>query len=690
MGEVYLAEDTKLHRHVVLKFLSEALAKDAVSKSRLVREARSASGLNHTNIITIYSIEETTNEVFIVMEYVTGVSLKELIDNHQLNFEKSLQILIAAAQGIDWAHRKGLIHRDIKPSNIMVTETGLVKILDFGLARKIEINNENDTEANTLTALTAYGSLVGTVAYMSPEQCSGELLDARSDIFSFGCTIYEALTGKVAFQAQNLVSTIAKILSAEPIPISSVNPLLPNELNFIIAKTLAKKREDRYQTMEQLVQNLKKIESNSVRAVDPIKIPETRYANSNGVNIAYQIFGNGPIDIVYVPGWITHLELGWEQPLVRNFYERLATMGRVILFDKRGTGLSDQTADLPDLTQRMDDVRAVMDAAGSTRAVIFGMSEGGGMSFLFAATYPERTIALVGFGVFAKRIWDPEYPWAPTPEQRQKGFFDVITEHWGQAEYELPSLAPDLMKDEEFRAWWGRYSRFGASPRSALAMAKMNTPIDIRGILPAINVPTLLLHRVDDMQVHIDEARFISKKIPNAKLVEMPGNAHLIYAGNQKRVLDEVESFLNSLPERKITETLLTTVVTIRVTSKSNLDQSYSKALKTYKGIQHRNNTDLRQAFFDGPTRAVRFGQALAKLGDRIGIHTGECELVNDTLSGTTVNLSSRLSELAEPGQIIVSNMVKDLVTDPTIEFIPFKSIVFEGSKQELSLCILK
>ncbi len=616
MGEVYLVEDTKLHRLVVLKFLSAALSKDELSRSRLLREARSASGLNHPNIITIHSIEETPDDVFIVMEYVTGVSLKELIENRQLNIEKSLQILISAGEGIDWAHRKGFIHRDIKPSNIMVSETGLVKILDFGLAKKIETDKESNSEANTLSALTAFGSIVGTVAYMSPEQCSGELLDARSDIFSFGCTIYEVLTGNIAFQSQNLVSTIAKILSVEPKSVTLINPLLPHEWDVIVTKALAKKKQDRYQTMEQLVQDLRKIQSNAVQSAAPIEIPETRYANSNGVNIAYQVFGSGSLDIVYVPGWITHLELGWEQPLVRNFYNRLATMGRVILFDKRGTGLSDQTADLPDLTQRMDDVRAVMDAAHSTRAVIFGMSEGGGMSFLFAATYPERTIALIGFGIFAKRIWDPEYPWAPTLEERQREFFDVISEHWGKAEYDLPSLAPELAEDSEFRAWWGRYCRFGASPRSALAMAKMNTPIDIRGILSAINVPTLLLHRVNDLQVHIEEARYISNKIPNAKLIELPGNQHLIYAGDQKRILDEVEIFLNSLPERKFIETVLTTVITMRLTSKANWDahdQAYNAALKTYKGKSLRRNNDKKQIFFDGPNARNSFCPGICK-----------------------------------------------------------------------------
>jgi len=199
--------------------------------------------------------------------------------------------------------------------------------------------------------------------------------------------------------------------------------------------------------------------------------PETRYAKSGDINIAYQVLGSGPVDLIYVPGWVTHLEYGWEEPSLARFYRKLASFSRLILFDKRGTGLSDQSTNLPTLEQRMDDVRAVMQAVGSERAVVFGMSEGGNMAMLFAATYPERTIALITFGVFAKRIYDPEYPWAPTPEERQN-FYDAIEHEWG-GPLGVEDLAPSMANDERFRNWWASYQRRSASPRAALTLGKV-------------------------------------------------------------------------------------------------------------------------------------------------------------------------------------------------------------------------
>src|SRR5256714_15181688 len=270
--------------------------------------------------------------------------------------------------------------------------------------------------------------------------------------------------------------------------------------------------------------------------------PETHYAKSGDVNIAFQIVGEGPIDIVYVPGWVSHLEYAWEEPSLARFYRRLASFSRLILFDKRGTGLSDRTADLPTLEQRMDDVRAVMEAADSTRAVVFGMSEGGNMAMLFAATYPERTIALITFGVFAKRVYDPEYPWAPTPEERKK-FYDAIENEWG-GPVGIEDLAPSVAHDGRVRNWWASYQRRSASPRAALELAQLNTSIDVRHVLPAIRVPTLVLHRIEDRDSKIEEGRYIAAQIPDAKLVELPGEDHLIFVGDQEAILMEVENFV--------------------------------------------------------------------------------------------------------------------------------------------------
>ena len=285
----------------------------------------------------------------------------------------------------------------------------------------------------------------------------------------------------------------------------------------------------------------------------------TRYAKSNGVNIAYQVLGEGPLQLVFVPGWVSHLELAWEQPLLARFYQRLASFSRLVLFDKRGTGLSDRVAQLPTLEERMDDVRAVMDAVGVPSAALFGVSEGGPMCAMFAATYPERTSALIFYGTYAKRIWAPEYPWAPTPAERQR-FFDTIEKGWGGV-VDLPTLSPRMANDKAFRRWWAAYLRAGASPGAALALARMNTEIDIRHILPTVRVPTLVLHRRDDRDVAVGGARYIARAIPQAKYVELEGSDHLVFVGDADALLDEVEEFLTGARHLPESDRVLATVL---------------------------------------------------------------------------------------------------------------------------------
>ena len=287
--------------------------------------------------------------------------------------------------------------------------------------------------------------------------------------------------------------------------------------------------------------------------------PKTKYAKSGNVSIAYQVFGDGPLDLVYVPGWISHIEHGWEEPGYARFLARLATFARVIIFDKRGTGLSDRDTGLPTLEERMDDVRAVMDAVGSERAAILGTSEGGNMSALFAATYPERAVALVVFGIFAKRIWSADYPWAPKPAERER-WFKLLETGWGGT-VDLSTLAPTRANDEAFAEWWAAYLRLGASPSAALALGRSNTEIDIRAVLPAIRVPTLILHRRGDRDAKIEEGRYIAGRIPNAKLVELEGEDHLIFVGDVDTVLDEIEEFLTGARRSVELERVLATIL---------------------------------------------------------------------------------------------------------------------------------
>lgn len=422
-------------------------------------------------------------------------------------------------------------------------------------------------------------------------------------------------------------------------------------------------------------------------------VPETRYARSGDVNIAYQVVGKGPFDLVFVSGWVSNIEMMWEDPSHARFLERLASFSRLILFDKRGTGLSDKVSvtDLPTLEQRMDDVRAVMEAVGSERAALFGHSEGGNMVVLFAATYPHRTTALVTFGCFAKRVWAPDYPWAPTPEERQK-FFDDILGGWGSA-VGLDTVAPSMSNDESFVRWWASYLRRGASPSDALALAKMNTEIDIREILPTIRVPTLVMNRKDDMDARIEEGRYIASRIPNARFVELPGRDHFPWVGNSGAVLDEVQEFLTGeraeiLPDRVLGTLLFTDIVgsTPRAQELGNMRwagviaryfQTLRNELVRFRGHEVNTTGDGLLATFDGPARAVRCGcamrNAVRELGIeiRVGLHTGEYEIIGKEIAGVAIHIAARVMSNAGASQVWVSSTVKDLVAGSGIEFEP-------------------
>jgi class 3 adenylate cyclase len=426
------------------------------------------------------------------------------------------------------------------------------------------------------------------------------------------------------------------------------------------------------------------------------------------VNIAYQVVGDGPFDLVYVPGWVTNLEYGWENRLVERYYNRLASFSRLILFDKRGTGLSDRVPDtaLPSLEQRMDDVRAVMDAVGSKRAAVMGHSEGGNMCVLFAATYPERTIALVTFGIYVKRIPSPDYPWAPTPEERER-WLRRLEEEWGGV-VDLETLAPTLGQDPEFRRWWSTYLRLSASPSAAVALGRMNTQIDVTTILPSVRVPTLVMHRVGDLDIRIEEARYIAQRIPGARLVELPGDDHLPWTPDMDLVLDEVERFLTGSirrpePDRVLATVLFTDIVDSTARAADLGDRQWRQVLQTHHGTVRRELERFRGreikttgdgflATFDGPARAIRCALAIrdaarqAGLEVRAGLHTGECETMPNDIGGIAVHIASRVVTEAVPGEVLVSRTVKDLVAGSGIEFQDRGSRALKGLNAEWQL----
>ena len=424
--------------------------------------------------------------------------------------------------------------------------------------------------------------------------------------------------------------------------------------------------------------------------------PTTNYARSGDINIAYQVLGSGDVDLIYVPGWVSHLEYGWEEPAVANFYNKLASFSRLILFDKRGTGLSDQSTNLPTLEDRMDDVRAVMQAVESERAVLFGMSEGGNMSILFAATYPERTIALITFGVFAKRIYHPDYPWAPTTEQRQK-FYDAIENSWG-GPIGIEDLAPSKINDQRFRDWWASYQRRSATPNAALALAKMNTSIDVRDLLPAIRVPTLVIHRTGDRDSHVEEGRYLAAHIPGAKFVELPGDDHLLYVGDQDAVLREIETFIKTGDKSKeIVDKVLATVLYVEApgitkTNDATFEILASRETEWFRGRLSHSTHEVFCATFDGPIRAIKCARAIREAASTIGIetkaglHTGLCEMKADLASGPEVDISKRVADNAEIGEVLLTNTVMDLVSGSGFHFSSRDDCNIEGLPKDCSL----
>jgi pimeloyl-ACP methyl ester carboxylesterase len=424
-------------------------------------------------------------------------------------------------------------------------------------------------------------------------------------------------------------------------------------------------------------------------------VPEVRYARSGDVSIAYQALGDGPIDLVYVPGFVSNLEIMWEEPALAAALRRLASFSRLIVFDKRGTGLSDRVSvdRLPTLEERMDDVRAVMDAAGSERAAIFGHSEGGAMSLLFAATHPQRTAALIAYGAFAKRIRSADYPWAPSVEEREREW-QMEGREWGTAEYVrsfVDSVAPSMAKDGEFLRWVASYLRLGASPAAAAALTRMNSFADVREVLPTIRVPTLIMHGTADRDVRLEEAAYIAGRVPGARLVQLEGAEHLFWTAPSSAVFDEIQEFLTGAraapePDRFLATALFTDIVEGTRTAAELGDQRWRALVEQHHALVRRELARFRGrevdtagdgffAAFDGPGRAIRCAAAVRdgvrRLGVEIraGLHTGECEEIAGKVGGIAVITAARVRERAEPGEVLVSSTVRDLVHGSGIEF---------------------
>lgn len=417
--------------------------------------------------------------------------------------------------------------------------------------------------------------------------------------------------------------------------------------------------------------------------------PPTKYAKSGDVHVAYQMVGEGPLDLVFVPGFVSHVEHWWDEPSCARFLGRLGSFCRLILFDKRGTGLSDPVSGVPTLEERMDDVRAVMDAAGSARAVLFGVSEGGQMCCLFAATYPERTSELIVYGAATKGSLDPELSWVPYPQPLDR-VAEAVAWGWGEG-VTLPLFAPSVAKDERFAEWWARFERLGASPGTMRAVLQMAAETDVSGILPTIRVPTLVLHRAGDLVADVEGGRQLAAAIPGARYVELPGEDHAVFVGNQDLILDEIQEFTTGVRKSPEFDRVLATVLFADIVASTERaaelgDRRWGDLLEGHRALVRRELDRWRGreiqwmgdgflAAFDGPARAVRCASAIAKAARdhgvdlRAGLHTGECELIGQDLGGIALHIGARVAEAAGPGEVLVSGTVKDLVAGSGIQF---------------------
>ena len=421
-----------------------------------------------------------------------------------------------------------------------------------------------------------------------------------------------------------------------------------------------------------------------------VAAPETRYAQSGDVSIAYQVVGDGPIDLVLVPTWFNNVDILWEEPSVSRFFERLASFSRLVMFDRRGVGLSDRVSEPPGLESQMDDVIAVMDAAGTGRAAVMGQLEGGAMSALFAATHPERVTHLVLYASFARVVQGEGYEWAPTQGERRIRL-ERIFDEWGTGK-RLALFAPSLAGDESMRRWMARFERASAPPALVRPFLDVMGDLDIRAVLPSIRVPTLVLQRAQDLFIDIRHSEYLAEHIPGARMVKLPGRDNLIIAGDVAALVDEVEEFLTGVrpssrePDRVLTTVMFTDIVGGTERAAELGDRRWRDLLETHYGVirdqierfQGREVKTMGDGFlatFDGPARAIRCAaastDAVHTLGIdiRAGLHTGEVEVMGDDVGGMAVHIGARASAEALAGQVVVTSTVKDLVVGSGFEF---------------------
>ena len=442
--------------------------------------------------------------------------------------------------------------------------------------------------------------------------------------------------------------------------------------------------------------------------LDTAMTPETKYARSGNLHIAYQVVGDGSLDLVFVHGWISHIEHLWEEPSIARFLRGLASFSRLILLDKRGTGMSDPVPldELPTLEQRMDDVRAVMDAAGSRRAALLGTSEAGALNLLFAATHPERTAALILLNSYARLAWSEDYPFG-IPADAAEALLDGIEKGWGTG-VAFEALVASQADNEAMRRWWARYQRLAASPGAAVTLLRRAFDTDARAVLPLIAVPTLILHRAGDPFSGPEHGRYLAQHIPGARYVELSGGDHLFFVQDADPLLAEIQEFLTGVREGSEAERVLATVLFVDIVGSTehavrlgdrrwrDLLDAYYRAVRgelaRFRGREIDTAGDGLFAMFDGPARAIRCACAIRDavralgLAVRVGVHTGECEVIGAKIGGLAVHIGARVTAAAGVDDVLVSSTVKDLVAGSGLRFEDRGAHVLKGVPGEWRL----
>jgi pimeloyl-ACP methyl ester carboxylesterase len=710
MGTVYLGHDTLLDRPVALKFI-DAERIDEASVARFLVEARALARLSHPNVVAVHRFGTVAGRPYLAYEFVAGRSLDQLA--LPLSAREVLRVGVGVARGLAAAHARGVIHRDLKPANVMRAEGGEIKLLDFGVAKLVETSTptqragslgpalptaaqlaaEATTSGTASAGSTRESTLVGTPAYLAPEVWAGEAATPRTDVYGLGALLYLLAVGRLpdAWHTGEATALRAAVMRGLPSLLQAGAASVSPALAAIVDRCTRPDPAARYASAEEVRDALEGLLARETpgaterlrgeRALrDDEAPPTTRYAMAGKVSIAYQAIGDGPIDLVLTPGFVSNVEIAWEEPSNARFLRALARHARMITFDKRGTGLSDRVSGPATLEERVDDIRAVMDANASERAAILGVSDGGAMSIAFAAMFPERTRALILYGTTARSRPAPDYDGGLTDEMWTWAL-DEVTRTWGEASF-LEIEAPSMVNDEPFRRWWTRYLRQSASPGAARALLDLNSRLDTRALLPYVRVPTLVIHRRGDPLMPLAGAEYVAAHVPHAELVVLEGNDHIPFVGDADAVVRAIDDFLGRADAaRAPTHALVSAIGLIPVgelgdTARNALEPLVRRELARFRGTALEPRiAGAWVAAFDGPIRAVRCARAIVAGARELGlslrgsVHAGDDDVIG---GGARVgDAALRLACAAAGGEIVVSNTSAELLTGSDLVLAP-------------------